>query len=95
MCISRAGEGYSEQIGWDLTGVRRPQGRRDGARADESTSEFAMPPAPDDLQLGEVIVGAEVRASASVACKIERDATKRFTAQWLVALFSCRSHLPL
>jgi hypothetical protein len=64
--IKLIGSGYSDEVGWDLTGVRRPEGRRAGARADEEPSALAMPPSPDDLQLGEVVVGGEVMVTFSL-----------------------------
>jgi len=57
--IQLTGEGYSDEVSWDLTEVRRPAGPA-GARSDEEPSLESEPPSPDDLQLGEVVVGSEV-----------------------------------
>eukprot|EP00929_Paragymnodinium_shiwhaense_P007666 TRINITY_DN111574_c0_g1_i1.p1 TRINITY_DN111574_c0_g1~~TRINITY_DN111574_c0_g1_i1.p1 ORF type:complete len:5027 (+),score=1455.52 TRINITY_DN111574_c0_g1_i1:94-15081(+) len=59
VAIKLLGQGYEEDIGWDLTGVRRPAARA-GVRSEE-VSESAMPPAPDHLEMGEIMIGGEER----------------------------------
>jgi len=63
--IQMMGEGYSDEVSWDLTEVRRPGGAI-GARSDEEPSMESAPPSPDDLQLGEVVIGGEVRVNFQI-----------------------------
>eukprot|EP00931_Biecheleriopsis_adriatica_P045665 TRINITY_DN2614_c0_g1_i1.p1 TRINITY_DN2614_c0_g1~~TRINITY_DN2614_c0_g1_i1.p1 ORF type:complete len:5069 (-),score=1280.39 TRINITY_DN2614_c0_g1_i1:105-14627(-) len=58
--IQLEGEGYSNEVCWDLTETRRPGGAF-GARAHEVDPSLASaPPTPDELDLGEVAVGDQV-----------------------------------
>lgn len=62
--IQLEGEGYSDDISWDLSEVKRPVVSPSDVRSAEQ--QAALPPAPDDLQLGEVAIGSETQVRFSL-----------------------------
>lgn len=58
--IQLSGEGYRDDVAWDLSEVKLPNWS--GREADDTAaapSSEALPPAPDQLELGEVAVGSQ------------------------------------
>eukprot|EP00930_Biecheleria_cincta_P015308 TRINITY_DN12810_c0_g1_i1.p1 TRINITY_DN12810_c0_g1~~TRINITY_DN12810_c0_g1_i1.p1 ORF type:complete len:5041 (+),score=1000.88 TRINITY_DN12810_c0_g1_i1:126-15248(+) len=60
VAIQLMGEGYSNAICWELTDLHRPGGAFGGIG---ETSQESAPPAPDELELGEIAVGADLRVN--------------------------------
>ncbi|CAK0791292.1 unnamed protein product [Prorocentrum cordatum] len=60
--IQVLGEGFSDQVAWDLHEANVAQ-----ARPAEGLSQVSAPSPPNDLQLGEVEVGQEVRVTFQLA----------------------------
>jgi hydrocephalus-inducing protein len=60
--IKLTGEGYQDDVQWDLTEVQSLAEARKRSRAVEpSPSDPALPPAPDHLDLGEVAIGSDAK----------------------------------
>jgi hydrocephalus-inducing protein len=65
--IQVTGEGFSDQIAWDLHEVKLPHAAQ--AQLAEGLSQVSAPSPPNDLQLGEVEVGQEVCVNFQLANK--------------------------
>jgi len=63
--IQLTGEGYSDDVSWDLTEVKRPILSPSEAKEDEAAA--ARPPAPDALHFGEVAIGSDNQVRFSLS----------------------------
>jgi hydrocephalus-inducing protein len=60
--IKLCGEGYSDDVTWDLSEVHTASKLRKEELTKDELSEAALPPGPDHLDLGEVAVGGKAEA---------------------------------
>jgi hydrocephalus-inducing protein len=87
--IQFSGEGYMDDVCWDLQDVARPK-----LTGDDAAAQAHLPPAPDQLSLGEVALGAEVRVTFYIG-NTSRDPIRfQFPEQLPPPFDNCLSILP-
>jgi hydrocephalus-inducing protein len=82
--IQVSGEGYMDAVLWDLQDIARPK-----ATGEEAAAKAHMPPAPDELSLGEVALGSEASVTFYVSNTTEDSVRFQFPEHLPAPFDSC------